>query len=235
MVEGTQRESLHPSQQLPDAGAPRQRDGQGEGVQAKAHQVLELGPGPVRDRRAHDHGVLSRMPVEEDRVGGQQGHEHRRIGRLRQPVQATNELVRQHAMGHRSGGPGGRVGHGVERKVESARCLVQRPGPEARLRFRLCRFQPPSLPGRVVGVPAGRGWQVGGSSARPGSVKLVQFAQEVPERPLVHTHVVEDQKEDVVVRGEARQPATPHGSLRRSKGRSTSPATQSSTKSAELR
>jgi hypothetical protein len=203
VLEGAEHGLAHAAEQLAEGRIARQVGAQHEAVHEAADERLRLGPAAPGDRRADDDVRLARVAVQQRLERGQQRGEQRRSGAAAEALEPLDE-----------------------RGVEVERAALARVARERRPRMVGRQVEeggarqplPPVLQvagqGRVVEVLALPGGEVAvlqrQRRQRRGAVRRVQRGQLVDEaraRPAVEGDVVDHRDEDVLVFGQAQQPA----------------------------
>ena len=209
---GAERGRRHLRQELAEGRiGGRQPATQGQGVDEKADQALDVGVVTPRDRRAGDHVAAARDPVQQGAEGGERGHEQ---GRSRAPTggpQPRGQLRRQpedlppavKATAARPRPVGGQL------QSHGPRQLLPPPG-ELLVQHLAC--EPVPLPDGEVGILARQLGQrarcrAGGDGFVPpvGDKRFVQrhdLAQQDAQGPAVGGDVVEAQDQRRPIAGE---------------------------------
>ncbi len=88
---------LRPRQQLVEGRCPRQIDAQGERVDEVADHPLELAAVATREGRSDDDVVLTRVALEQRRVGSEEHHEERAAALAGDGLEPLSQVRREHA------------------------------------------------------------------------------------------------------------------------------------------
>ena len=195
MLEGFEKASPGPLQQLAERRPGGQLGAQDDSVDEQADDRLQLRPDPAGDRHAHHHVRVVAVASDEQREDRLEEHEEGHVGPLAELLDAGSKvLVEPPAAGAPAVGLPGRPGP-IERHGVDLRRPRQPLAPVPDLAFENLALEPAPLPGRVVGVLDRQGRQGRGPSLAEAGVERRELRVEHAERPGVAGDVVEADEE----------------------------------------
>ena len=216
---GGEAASAHLGQQLGKGGVTGQVYPQHQGVDEKAHQLVQRGVAASGDRESHGDVAAGAELGQQHRHGGLHQHEVGRVvltGHLGNPLLQFGAPLNRHGgaalIGDRRVGPiGGQLqvlGHAGQGILP----VAELPGDAAAAVRQVPELR--ALPQRVVDVLHRQIGPVGGPPRAPAGISNPQIGHQRGHRPAVRSDVVRHGHQHVFIVGDAEKPR-PHGDLGR--------------------